>query len=103
MNPVDTRRHTIKETLTLPFLRENSKNMKLLIPSRKKPLSNCSYRTPLLSERLSFQKGESPGFSKARVIDAFSLMEVKKYVSEILLIFLADVPTKTKYIYVICI
>ena len=52
---------------------------------------------------LSFQKGESPGFLKARVIDAFSLMEVKKYVSEILLIFLADVPTKTKYIYVICI
>ena len=102
MNPVDTRRHAIKETLTLPFLGKIRKNTKILIPSRKKPLSNCSYRTPLLMH-LSFQKGESPGFLKARVIDAFSLMEVKKYVSEILLIFLADVPTKTKYIYVICI
>ena len=100
---MDTRRYAIKETLTLPFLGKIRKNMKILISSRIKPLSNCSYRTPLLSERLSFQNGESPGFLKARVIDAFSLMEVKKYVSEILLIFLADVPTKTKYIYVVCI
>ena len=54
MNPVDTGRHAIKETLTLPFLAQFEKKKKnILTPSRKKPLSNCLYRTPLLASVIS--------------------------------------------------